>query len=81
MNSISQEHATVIGRNALSAIFSVTKPSTLDNKINKQKGGEWLCGKHHYSRNAKWSDTRAMGYFADVIRGVMRVTKSTGFST
>ena len=28
-------------------------------------------------RNAKWADTRAMGYFVDVIRGGVSVTKST----
>ena len=32
-------------------------------------------------RKAIWPDTRAMGYFVDVISGVMSVTKSTGFAT
>ena len=32
------------------------------------------------SPHTKWSD-KAMGYFVDVIRTVMSVTKSTGFAT
>ena len=33
----------------------------------KNSASASLCGKTHYSRNAKWSDSRMMGYFADVI--------------
>ena len=32
-------------------------------------------------RNARWADTRVMGYFVDVIRKVMSVAKSTGSAT